>query len=213
MNVDAVVARVMRAVDDGSFSPSDVKSYINDGLEAVAGMLPLPSLEKTATVTTVLSQAYLTLPTDFYHHVRFVKSQTTRRHITMYPDLARMYECTPVAEAGTVRRATVVGNSLHYSPTPATVENLTIVYHAAPTRYATSTGPDYIPAHIGPALLEAYACKEIWDLIEDGIDGSPVNAQRWQAKFDKRLEDLRLYLGPFYNRPVREMETLDVMRL
>lgn len=214
MNLDSVISRVERAVDDASFGRGDIRGYINDGLEAVAGALPLPSLEKTAVVETVADQNWLELPSDFYMHLRYVQSEKTNRRVQMYPDIARLYERTPVTEGGLVRRCTAVGGRLYYSPTPASPEELKIVYHARPERYtASGTVTDYIPAHIGPALLEAYACKEIWDLIEDGVDGAKINTDRWEQKHAQRLEALMLFLGPFYNRPVHEMETLDVMRL
>ena len=214
MDVGALITRVARVVQDASFDNDDILSYINEGLAAVAGEVPLPSLETQDTVATVVDQEWTELPEDFQTHLRFVYSQTRREKLTILSNLVRLREETVWPEGGLVQRVAVSGGKLFYSPVPAESENLDLIYHSRPTPYeGDDAETDYIPAHIGPRILLAYACKEIYDLIEDGVDGAKINVQRWEQKYQEQLQELIMFLGPLYNRPTGEMGTFDAMRL
>ncbi len=214
MNTTALINRVALAIQDASFDDDAILGYINEGVEAVAGEVPLPALETETTIDSVASQGFTELPEDFQTHLRYVYSNKTRRKITILSSLVRLREETPELEGGLIKRCAVAGNLLYYAPAPAEEEELLIIYHAKPEEYANSTGEDaIIPSHIGPRILLAYACKEIYEFIEDGVDGQKVNVARWEQKYQEALEELKMFLGPLYNRPTGEMAPTDMMRL
>ena len=50
MDTELLIERVARVIQDASFSDEDILAYINEGLGAVAGEVPLPALEVETTV-------------------------------------------------------------------------------------------------------------------------------------------------------------------
>lgn len=214
MNVQALINRVSLAIQDASFDDDDILGYINEGMEAVAGEVPLPALETETTINSVASQGNTFLPDDFQTHLRYVYSNTTKTKITILSSLVRLREESSEFEAGKIRRCAVAGELLYYAPDSSTAEELLIIYHAKPEEYTNTTDAEtIIPSHIGPRILMSYACKEIYEFIEDGIDGQKVNVARWEQKYQEALEELKMFLGPLYNRPTGEMGTTDMTGL
>jgi len=214
MDTKLLIQRVARVIQDASFLDEDILAYINEGLGAVAGEVPLPALEVETTVETDPLDDNIALPTDFQTHLRFVYSQVQKRKLIIMSNLVRLRETTPALEGGLARRVAVSGGRLYYAPTPAAAETLDLIYHAKPTPYeGDDDETDYIPVHIGHRILQAYACKEIYELIEDGVEGQKVNTAKWEQKYAEQLQELVMFLGPLYNRPVGEMSTFDAMGL
>jgi hypothetical protein len=210
MDTELLIQRVARVIQDASFSDDDILAYINEGLAAVSGEVPLPALEVETEVATDPLADNIALPTDFQTHLRFVYSQTRRRQVRILSNLVRLREVSPAIEGGLVRRVAVSGGRLFYAPTPAEAEPLDLIYHAKPTPYeGLDDETDYIPVHIGHRILQAYACKEIYELIEDGVEGQKINTAKWEQKYVQQLQELIMFLGPLYNRPVGEMETFN----
>ena len=214
MDTELLIQRVARVIQDGSFTNDDILAYINEGLGAVAGEVPLPALEVQETVETDPDADHIPLPELFQTHLRYCYSQTRRRPVRILSNLVRLRETSAPIEGGLVRRVAVSGGKLFYAPTPAEPELLDLIFHSKPVPYeGDDAEPDYIPVHIGPRILQAYACKEIYDLIEDGVDGAKINVQRWEQKYQQKLQELIMFLGPLYNRPTGEMGTFDAVGL
>lgn len=214
MDTEALISSISKVIQDGSFDDDDILAYINEGLEAVAGEVPLKFLEVRDTINAETTNGYVALPEDYHDHLRFVYSNTTKRRIKIYPDLARLLEKTQMTGVGVISRCCVSGGNLHYTPIPSSVEELQVIYHKMPEPYEGDEDEDnVIPSHIGPRILRAYACMEIWNIIEDGTEGPQVNTQKWGEKYNLALAELKLYMGPFYTRPNNEMESTDEMGL
>lgn len=203
MNTIALYTRVSRIIQDASFSESDIVDYLNEGLLAVCGEVPLPELETSATLTTLTDADHVALPGDFLVHLRFAYSGDTNRKLSILNSLSRLRELTLHTVAGPVKRVVASGGNLFYAPTPTTAESIKIIYHKTPTPYTgIASEPDYIPAHIGPRILVAYAAKEIFELIEDGAIEQKVNTIHWMQKYQMALDELKVYLGNLYSPPV-----------
>jgi hypothetical protein len=217
MNIKALLERTSLVIQDGSFTHAIVLPFINEGLRVVAGEVPLQALEKEDIITTVADEGETSLPSDYQNHLRYAYSNTGRRRLRIYSNLVRLREMTPTNTGGFIARCAVSGTrTLHYTPVPSTEEELSIIYHSMPEPYESLTSEDeedIIPAHIGPRILLAYACKEIWNLIEDGTEGQQVNTAKWENKYEMALEDLRTFVGPLYTRPNIEMLPVDMTGL
>lgn len=53
--------------------------------------------------------------------------------------------------------------------------------------------PNCLPDHLHKSLLVSYAAKEIFNEIEDGIEGRKINTERYEGKYQQALT--ALYLG------------------
>jgi hypothetical protein len=53
-----------------------------------------------------------------------------------------------------------------------------------------ATTPYWLPDHLQHELLVSYACKEIFNETEDGVEASKVNTLRYEARFQAALARL-----------------------
>jgi hypothetical protein len=90
----------------------------------------------------------------------------------------------PVDRVGQVVDVVVQGAELLYQG--AAVDTLTLRFYAAPT----SDEPDELPTHLQKALLVNYACMEIYNLIEDGVEGAKTNTQAYERRYQRALSQL-----------------------
>ncbi len=215
MNVTRLIERIIRTVQDESYSSSDILEYVNEGLLTVSGLFALPALESTAVIETDPNAKQVPLPDDFHNHLRFVYSSNRRRSIRIYSNLVRLREEHPLRLAGGfVRAVAVSAGNLFYEPSPASAEELDLIFHAKPDEYTINDNePDYIPDHLSFRLLHAYCCFKIFDEIEDGVDGQKPGVMTWEQRYQSVLGELSMFLGAFYTRPVGEMGSFDMVRL
>ncbi len=203
MDVSKIIERVQKTVQDVSFTDDDILDYINEGIMTVAGLIALPALEKTDTVITATDKDYKALPDDFHGHLRHVYSTARRVQVEIHSNLVRLREKVSRRTSGFVFGVAVSAGNLFYTPTPLMAETLEIIYHTLPDPLEdTMDEPDYLPPHVGPILLHAYACQCIFDLIEDGVDGNKINTAHWEGKYQAALGELLLFVGPLYTKPI-----------
>lgn len=215
MNVTELIEKVQGTVQDSSFIEDVVLGYLNQGLLTVAGLdfVHIPELETHDEVETVADAYLVDLPDDYHKSLLQAFSVTNNRNIVIYPSYVRMTERLGRAgSGGYVRGVAVKGSQLCYNPIPSSKETISLVYYAYPTPLQdTDDEPDILPRHIGEKLLHAYACKECFDLIEDGIDGKKVNTARWEEKYNQALVELTRFLGPVYTKPVETFDELGIV--
>jgi hypothetical protein len=106
--------------------------------------------------------------------------------------------------SGPVSEVTIRGGDLYYQGIPGVPTELTLFYYRKPTLLVdydpsgedgeagdlADDIPDGIPEPFQKGLLVNYACKEIFDEIEDGMDGEKLNTQRYEAKYQAALAKL-----------------------
>lgn len=198
--------RVSRVIQDASFSENDIMDYINEGLRAVAGEVPLPALETSGELTAAITGGSVELPADFLVHLRFAYSGTTNRKLAILNSLTRLRELTLRSTGTSVSRVCASGGQLFYAPLPTAEEPINIIYHKAPTPYTgLANEVDYIPPNIGPRILLAYCCKEIYELIEDGAVDQKINTMHWLNKYQMHMNELKEFLGPMYAPPTSRL--------
>ena len=210
MNVTELIEKVQTTVQDPSFIDEVVLGYINQGLLEIAGLIPLSELETVDTVTTVEGASEVDLPSNYHKHLRRCYSQTSLRSIPIFSNVVRLKEKLYAnGVGGIVRGVAVKGRVLCYEPEASATEDLEITYHAMPSAMDdTEDETDYIPAHIGPRILQAYVCKCAFDLIEDGMDGQKLNTLRWESNYNNNLAELALFVGPLYTKPVQSFDEM-----
>lgn len=214
MNVTELIEKVQGILQDISFVEDVVLGYLNQGLLTVAGLdfIHIPELETHDDVLTVTDGYMADLPEDYHKSLLRAFSATQNRAIKIYPSYVRMVEKCGTYSGGYVRGVAVKGSKLCYTPIPSSPETINLVYYALPTPLQdTVDEPDILPRHIGEKLLCAYACKECFDLIEDGMDGKKVNTERWENKYNTALAELAAFLGPVYTTPVETFDELGIL--
>lgn len=196
----AMSDKVLRKVQDGSYSWMHVVDEFNACLDYLSGKYDLPELEHTEDVTTDADGIAnnIPMPMNYQKNLWFCRSITHNRHIKVHSTVINMFRRYSVLDnSGNVRDVSVRGRSLVYQRIPGSAETLRLIYYKYPERLRTRHDkPTCLPPHLVEALLINYACKEIFSEIEDGIEGSQVNTARYTDRFDRAEADLLADIGP-----------------
>lgn len=202
-----LVSRVSALIQDSTFSDDDIASALNRSLIRIAGgvMLPnggisppLPELYTTGAVTTDTAAAYVALPTSYQRDVVMVYSSAQDVRLRLLPSFRfflRQWE-GGLDEGGSIIDVAVNGRNLWYQPVPSVADTLTVHFHRAPSTLSDDADePEGIPAHLHYDLLVNDVCREIYESIEDGLDGRPVNTEKHLALFERALSALVFFVG------------------
>jgi hypothetical protein len=212
-----LIDKVRRKIDDSSYEAQTILDMFTQCLVDLAGEFLLPELEAHATLATDPDglSPYIRMPADFHHSLRACYSEDRRRPVTVYGShqlLARQFRIRN--QSGPVVGVAGKGRWLYYQRVPASAETLTIEYYRYPERLLTrAQKPECLPPHFVEPLLVAYACKEIFAEIEDGIEGPQVNTDRWEGRYEAAKQKLEEFLGPEEREPVEITEEIDWDRM
>jgi len=198
--LEQLVDEVSRIIQDSSFDDATIADYLNRGMLEIAGGIkrpdssiltqPLPLLYEIGTVATNTT-AHADLPSDYQRDVVFATDEDGRE-LSIYDSFIEFAKTYPgMATEGALNVLAVKGRTLYYQNIPETSENITIHYHRYPVDMtADDDEPDGIPPELHSPLLVNFACKEIFSLIEDGMDGKMPNTQKFEAKFQAAMDRL-----------------------
>lgn len=187
-----IYALVAPLVNINDFDTNDTISYINKGINEIAGMVLLPKLlEVETTVNTVVSTAYASLPSNFLRNLHYCYSNTTNRKIKIYDDVRLLYrEFSRLDLTGQVVGVARKDDKLYYQRIPSAAETLRIHYYKYPTALTLATDtPDCLPEFLVRPLVVNYVAKEILLTAGDGRSGL------YEQKFRDALNELVFYVG------------------
>jgi hypothetical protein len=188
MRLDVLVADVDNTIFDGSVSEDDIIEKINEGLRVTAELVLLPKLETSGTVTTVPGANLVDPPATFSRNL-FRAKDSDGNKITVYSSTDLLEEDITVVDSGGVIAADVKGICLqgeqfYYAPSPEDAETLTLGFYTDPTPLVDDDDePSCIPEAHQKRILCNYAKWQLFEDVEDGIDGAKVNARRYETKF------------------------------
>ena len=205
MNLESLVAAIEDIIQDTEYTEDMIVTMINEAVLKVAtGDIlpgkyqispPLPDLYSTGDVLTVLGTGYLSLPADFNRDLFMVVDsngdpvkieESFKKFLVMYADQA----------AGSVFRCSVNGGRLHYRDIPAAATTLTVHYYTNPDTLVNDADvPSSIPAILHRKLIVGYVCREIFNRIEDGIEGQKINTNYYATEYGTGLLDLEKFVG------------------
>ena len=194
MNLEELVSEVEVMVEDPSFGHDEIVNKINECVKMAAGLVSLPHLKRMGVVSTVLSQAWVSLTSvggseTFSGTLRFVK--TSEDVIpTVYPTVEQMLTDYDMTSAGSIEAVALEGSTLWYYRIPETEEVLTIIYYVNPQILKMNEDiPSDFPEHIHRKLFAHGTASIIYDLIENTseVEGKKVKTaeHHWQS-FDER---------------------------
>ena len=203
MTGEELITRVVRTVQDNSYDEEVILDLLNEGLMEVAGRVRLPGLEVTADVDTVPGNHQAALPANYQHGLFDCQSLTTIPVRVLNSKRQIMAKYGSFDHSGAVRHVCAPAqNTLYYVPIPEVVDTLTLSYYRLPDTLTETGIPSCLPAEFHK-ILHSYACFEIFDEIEDGMEGAKVNTDRHEGKFERLVGKLKLRYkeGQSYPRP------------
>lgn len=213
MTASQLIWEVQRVIQDSKAYPAEVVlGFLNQGLLDVAswdnldpklgivGSILLPALEASGSVTTEPEIPYVDLPSDYHkelYQVSFDDQPSIPNILSNMRVFLEEYD-GDLTNTGPIEDVTVVGSQLYFQPIPEEATELTLRYYAQPpllvnydpSETETDDIPICLPLEFHRGLLVNYALKEIYDEIEDGIDGQKLNTARYEIKYQQALSKL-----------------------
>lgn len=204
MEAGTIVTKIQSVIQDTEWDDDDILSIVNRGLTSIAaGLLlpgryqktpPLPALYTTEIVETVLLSPVVELPLTFQRDLVQVVNSSSE-NIPIFPSFRAFLRNNPDLTPGSVRLCSVAGKNLFYRDIPSVAETLTLHFYEKPGEMNENDEPDCIPEFLQLPLLQSYVCTDIFEQIEDGIEGQKVNTQYWKSLFTQALLDLEIEIG------------------
>ena len=199
MNFGDMVTEVGIIVDDDELTDEMIGGYINQALLDVAGQVFLPSLKRVTTVTTSLTNSYVSLAalTGGFggRLIKVINADGVSLGVVASLEVL-MDAYGLLTAAGSVETVCLEGNVLWYAYRPTVAETLTVLYYSNPEELSSDDDiPSDIPEFCHRQLLVNGAAALAFANIEDGTDGEKVNAMSHLGLQENGLKKLREWLG------------------
>ena len=197
MNLEEMRNEVMDIIQDRSYDPAAVTSYINLALNETAGVIDIPEFKRVFTVATVTDAAYINLGeniSSFGGRVRRVKYDSA--NLSIYPSLeALMDDYEDLEEEGDIEAVALEGRLLWYAKTPEAAVNLLILCYTNPEPLNESKREvEWMPPHLHRKVIVNGAAKEIWKKIEEEDSQQPM-FHRYRKDYEDGLTELRSWVA------------------
>jgi hypothetical protein len=140
---------------------------------------------------------YVPLPSNYHRNLYSCRSITNFCPITVYQNLRLLLRNFSYPDQnGRVLGVAIRGSNLHYQRIPSATEILRLYFYEKITEMTKLTDqPLCIPEGYEKPLLINYACKEIYNLIEDGVEGSKVNTNTHTNLYQGAYNELAQFIG------------------
>lgn len=205
MDLDTLRTRISLIVQDSSFGEADLTSRINQAVSDIAAGLPipgcfgqlppLPDLYSTAEITLLDTSRSGDMPADYQRGLFNVTDSTTDSGVTLLASFQRFMKRHPILETGSsVDECVAYGSRLYVHP--AINGGVNVSYYATPATLVNDTDePDCIPAHLQEGLIVNLVCRDIFSLLEDGMEMNKINTAYHQQRLDVALHALHAHIG------------------
>lgn len=198
MEVNVVAAEVESTVQDAQYDDAWAITKFNEVLYAIAETCYIPGLAASAPVTAAAGGNNVAMPSTYLRGLYQATTPTYPRGLIIRPNVKELRKeidavVDPVEE-GCVQLVAVDSRTLHFRPTPVLAETITLFFYGYPVELeAGDEFPDYIPTFLQKEIFLNYALKEAYLKIEDGIDGSMVNTQKYGSLAGGAIEMLKRF--------------------
>jgi hypothetical protein len=199
----SLVAEVAGIVGDLGVSGEDITRALNRGLFAVCGRSRLPDLSAEVRLSFGPGQADAPLPANWQHGPTDAFLLPARGRVRVLPDLAALRRSVRAGVKGRVRFAAVGAGRLSVRPVPETAVDIGVGYFRLPDPLlAASDKPCCLPPHLAGSLLVNYACRELFERLEEGVGDGKVQATAYGRRFEVAMAELLTLYGPVQDEPV-----------
>ena len=194
MEVDPLALEVETTVQDAQYDRVWAITKFNEALNALAILCRIPGLALSGSVTAVLGGSSVAMPRTYLRELYLATTPTYPQGILIAPNLEELKRNVHPDDEGDVYMATVDNRTLHFRPKPLANEAITLFFYGNPVELeAGDDFPTYIPAFLQKEIFLNYALKEAYMKIEDGIDGSMVNTQKYGGLAGSAIEMLKKF--------------------
>lgn len=211
MNVEDITTAVLGIIHDDSLTDS-ILDYINIGRGEIAREVDLPTLNTIDTVATVSTASSVSLPADYSKGLYWVGSAAQKTRVGArrddYHNVMHLLEKYPALDqVGLIVEVAVDGGNLIYQGMAD--DTLTLRYYSAPTPLVNDNDiPSELPTHLHKALLVNFVCRELFAIIEDGLEGKTPNTDKYDMLFKRAMSILHGWADQ--QRPREPKYTRDV---
>lgn len=216
MNAASIIERVVRIIQDDSYSDDDILDILNEGRAFIAAEIEpgLPALQTSDTVTTTSALNVVDLPEDYHKGLFWVGSLAQRRRIgtrkSDYHNLLTYLEKYPTdGTVGNIEDVCVDGATLLYHAMADDTLTLKYFKNVEDITDADTESPSELPTHLQARLLVSYCCKELYAEIEDGDEGATPNYDAYSKKFDRAMAELDAYCRKSYPKEAKQIRDVE----
>jgi hypothetical protein len=161
---------------------------------------PLPELKDSSAISFTSGAVEADLPDNYMGPVYLAVDTTYDRRVKIDASEIRFLRRDPAQNdaGGDPAYVCVRGRKLlRHPPARSGGGSIKIYYHRYPTDMSSAGDePDGLPKEFHYKALVPYVCKELFDEIEDGVEGKKVNTGNQEAKFNKAMAELYRFYGP-----------------
>lgn len=195
--VAGLMAEVAGIVGDPAVGESEILRALGRGLMAAAAAARLPGLAAEAQLPFPAGQGHAALPADMQHGPTYAFLLPGRRWVRVAPDLASLRREIRFGARGHIRCVAAGAGRLYARPAPTADAELTVGYYRLPDPLvALSDKPACLPPHLAGPLLVSFACREIFERLEEGADGKKPQTAAYARRFEAALAELVALTGP-----------------
>lgn len=212
--LDDLVAAVKDAltVSPADFDEDRVIVLLNKGLLRVASRVLLPDLESSGTATTDPTKTEVAIPDLWNFHRNIYWANTGEGKISVLSSIGLMLQKVPtldsVLDSGPIKYLTTRKNNIVYSPSPTDPTTVRCMFYEKPQPMVKGTDvPDVIPEDYQEPLLVSFVTWQIFETVEDGIEGNNYNASKQESKFNDLIETLKFELKAGQSTSLANRET------
>jgi len=170
--------------DTSSTIVSRIPGAVNEAVLFAAGKVDIPSLKSLIPVTTVVNQAWASLPNTSAGKILHVSSSNANGDsIEILSCLEDLLEHSPSLDfEGDVEMVALEGGVLYYQSIPSTPQNLIVLHYANPeTLKKEEDIPVNFPDFLHRKLFVHGAASIIYEFIEDGLEAEEKTNTNWHT--------------------------------
>ena len=193
----SLVGEVADILADPGVTEEMIGRALARGLVRVAAATRLPELAAEARFSLEPGRVDVALPADWQHGPTDAAAASGRLPLRVLPSPAALRRAFPGDGRGCPRAMAVGGGRLLLRPVPAASTELVVGYFRLPRAMAASWDkPEGLPPHLAGTLLVAFACRELFERLEEGAAGDKVQTAAYGRRFEAALAELVGLYGP-----------------
>ena len=180
--------------DSSSEIVSRIPGAVNEALFYAVDKVDIPALKRLVSVTTIVDQAWASLPSSSAGKLLHVSSSSSNgSEILILSNLEDLLERSPSLDyEGDVEMVALEGSTLYYQSIPSTATALLVLHYIYPDNLAgASDVPMGIPESTHRKLLIHGAAAILYEYVEDGLDEKEKTNTIWHTNLrDQGIVDL-----------------------
>lgn len=192
-----LVAEVAGIVDDPAVGEQEIVRALWRGLLAVCAATRLPALAAEARLSFEPGQAAAPLPADLQHGPTDAFLLPGHGRIRLLPHPAALRRALRFGAGGPIRCAAPGAGRLFVRPVPRRATDLVIGYYRLPEPLVgAGDKPACLPPHLAGRLLVSFACRDVFERLEEGASGKKNQTNAYGVRFAAALAELVGLYGP-----------------